>query len=585
MSSPALTSETNVATPRTEETRRWRALLLFLTLGVLWFGLCRFLSNEWSNNEQYAYGWFVPFLALFLAWLNFETGNRRRETGDGRSEMGVGIGGKVFTLAFLLLAALLPLRVFEIANPDWRPLGWIHALIVVGYTLFVIGYWGGARAVRQFAFPVCFIFVAVPWPTPIEMPIVQGLMRMVAAVSAEAVSLLGVPAQVEGTVIHVATGAVGVNEACSGVRSLQTSLMIGLLFGELKRLSVGRRVALLIGAVLIALVANFVRTSFLVWIAAQDGVPAVGKWHDFAGYSIVVAVVLGTVALASALARKTEMGGKAVEKGESRNEKGEKRGNFHLPAFSFLISCLVWLLVVEAAAAGWYRAHEGNLAPRTRWTVRWPESAPGFHDVRINENVRRTLRYDEGRGAAWRAEEPLAAANVSPNDSSEMPAARETRPACLLYFFRWNPGGSSVLRARAHRPDICLPNVGWRQTADDGARWYQGADNVRLPFRHFEFVTNRSGPGREFAHAFFCVREDWVRTDQPEAGTNEQVTGKVGGWGRWDRWRAVVEGERDLGQQVMELVMVSKAPIPKAEAEQRFGEMVGRTVEAVIGGR
>ena len=86
---------------------------------------------------------------------------------------------------------------------------------------------GSCRWVRHFAFPVAFFFVAVPWPTAVEVPIIQGLMRMVADFAAETAMLLGIPAQVEGNLIRVSTGLVGVNEACSGIRSLQTSLMIG----------------------------------------------------------------------------------------------------------------------------------------------------------------------------------------------------------------------------------------------------------------------------------------------------------------------------------------------------------------------
>ena len=130
-----------------------------------------------------------------------------------------------------------------------------------------------------------FIFVAVPWPTLVETPVIQGLMRLVAHVAAETAMLLGIPAQVEGNLIRVSTGLVGVNEACSGIRSLQTSLMIGLLFGELKRLSVLRRVALVVGAVAIALVANFIRAVFLVMVAATKNISEVTQWHDVAGYT------------------------------------------------------------------------------------------------------------------------------------------------------------------------------------------------------------------------------------------------------------------------------------------------------------
>jgi len=46
--------------------------IFFLTLGTLWFVVCRHLSAEWSYNEQYNYGWFVPFFALYLFWLRWE---------------------------------------------------------------------------------------------------------------------------------------------------------------------------------------------------------------------------------------------------------------------------------------------------------------------------------------------------------------------------------------------------------------------------------------------------------------------------------------------------------------------------------
>ena len=123
-------------------------------------------------------------------------------------------------------------------------------------------------------------------------------MRVVAHVAAETAMLLGTPAQVEGNLIRVTNGLVGVNEACSGIRSLQTSLMIGLLFGEVKRLSVLRRLALVVCAVVIALLANFLRAVFLVRIAATENLSEVSRWHDIAGYSIIAFVFVATLALA-----------------------------------------------------------------------------------------------------------------------------------------------------------------------------------------------------------------------------------------------------------------------------------------------
>src|SRR5205823_6860524 len=134
------------------------------------------------------------------------------------------------------------------------------------------------------------------------------------------VALFGIPAHLEGNLIRIPGGLVGVNEACSGVRSLQTSLMIGLLFGELKRLSILRRIVLVAAAAAIAFVGNCIRAFFLVWIAAAH-VMAVNRWHDLAGYAIVALVFLGTMLLASSFTRSKKQ--RATSKLESKKYEVE----------------------------------------------------------------------------------------------------------------------------------------------------------------------------------------------------------------------------------------------------------------------
>src|SRR6266566_9550577 len=252
-------------------------------------------------NDQYNYGWFVPFLALYLFWLRWED-RPAPEVRSQKLEVRSRLVAAIIGLAALLL--LLPVRLFEIGTPEWRPLGWIHAASVATLTLLCIWSAGGKPWLRHFAFPIAFFFVAVPWVTPIEVPIIQGLMRVVAAVAAETVTLFGIPTQLEGNLIRVSSGLIGVNEACSGVRSLQTALMIGLLFGKLTRLSILRRLVLVAGAMAIALTANLCRAVFLVWIAATRNISEVSRWHNIAGYAIVGLVFVGTFGLAYLLGKK-----------------------------------------------------------------------------------------------------------------------------------------------------------------------------------------------------------------------------------------------------------------------------------------
>lgn len=584
--------------------RDLRPLISVLCLLALWFVLCRHLSSEWSVNDQYSYGWFVPFFAAILFWLRWEQRPQPQaaaEVPSSKLQAPNGESAKIRNpqseirtphstirnsnalvaalLAIPALVLLLPLRLFELANADWRPLAWVHTALVVFLTLIYIWYVGGKPWLRHFAFPVAFIFVAVPWISPIEQPVVQGLMRAVAAVAAETATLFGIPAQLEGSLIRIPSGLVGVNEACSGVRSLQTALMIGLLFGELKRFDLTRRLALIVTAVALSLIANCGRAFFLVWVAANNGVAAVDRWHDFAGYSIVALVFVGTLAAAALLSKGESLKAKVENEEEVREPKSElvtrqsspvtPLPNFYfLPSTFYFTAALCWLLFVEIAAASWYRAHEHNLAAGTRWSVHWPTTLPGLRDLKIDEGVRQTLRFDEGRAARWRAEAPV---------SSE-PEARPNAPNTFnytLFFFRWNPGSGTVLRARAHRPDICLPSTGWEQTADHQFRRYDIGPNLALPFQHLEFVHKRRGPFErdQFAHAFFCLQEDNLR--QTEARTDLSVANGIQpDWSFRGRTRAVLNGVRNLGQQTMELVLMSPVQVSAGDAEERFAELL-----------
>ena len=543
-----------------------RVVLGGLFLFALWFVLCRHLSNEWSVNEQYSYGWFVPFFAAYLFWLRWETRGEMRN-----AECGMRNAAIALAIAILALVILLPVRLFEVGNPDWRPLGWLHTGAVTLLTGLVIWAAGGRSWVRHFAFPLAFFFVAVPWPATFEQTVVQGLMRLVASVATETLTLFGIPAQVEGNLIRVSSGLVGVNEACSGVRSLQTSLMLGLLFGELKRLSALHRVGLVAAALAVAFIANCGRAFFLVWLAATREPAAVSRWHDLAGYVIVAVVFIATMAIASALGRNNKVGIRNYELGNERPASQNPSSHFLLSTFYFLLP-LLWLLAVEIGVEIWYRSHERQEQQRTHWQVKWPESAPHFHEIPIDEGVKSILRFDAGREVSWLLGDAREPSKIDPV------SAAENNTRALLFFFRWEPGGSSILRARAHRPDICLPSAGWRQTADAGVRTYPITGELALPFRHFSFARDKSEASQLFAHAFFCVHEDFVRPTQNQSLQFDPNSQLPSDWLFSDRWNVVREGLRNPGQQVLEMVFVSQNEIPESNAETTFASVVRELV-------
>lgn len=566
------------------------ATLVFFA--ALWFVLCRHLSGEWSVNEQYNYGWFVPFFALFLFWLRWEDRPERETRGQRTKARSQSDEFRISAVAVAIgcLLSLLPLRLFEIGSPDWRPLGWVHAAVVATLTLLYIWCRGGATWLRHFAFPIGFFFVAVPWVTPIEAPVIQGLMRVIAALASETANLFGIPAQLQGNLIRVSTGLVGVNEACSGVRSLQTALMIGLLLGELKRLSISRRIALLFAAAAIAFAGNYARAFFLVSIAATQNVSVIDRWHDFAGYSIVAAVFVGSLGLAAWLGRgpasakppmqsrfgvpwatawQAEVRDQKIQEGRGRFES--QISNLESPRFSFVIWALVWLVAVEVGSISWYRAHERNLVASIRWTVHWPESAPDFHPLNLDEEVRRTLRFDEGEAASWNCPAVEPVETVDHVTSAPI--------TCFAYFFRWKPGRNSALLGNLHRPDVCLPAIGWEQVADNGVRQYSVTASFILPFRHFEFRHGtKQDPAQQVAHAFYCLWEDRAPAGTVVASSLPQMTTSPSTWTRGERLRAVLEGRRHLGQQVMEVILRTRGLIDQNEAQASFAALLPKLI-------
>jgi exosortase len=565
---------------------RARVALGALFLAALWLGLCRELSGEWSVNEQYNFGWFVPFFALYLFWLRWQDApaaqipnskspaepwerRDRRQSREGSSERGRAASEfqipnpAAVAIGIAALLSLLPVRLFEIANPEWRLLAWGHTAIVVTLTLLLIWCLGGTAWLRHFAFSIAFILVAVPWPTSLETPVIQGLMRVVARVAAEASMLLGTPAEVEGNLIRVSNGLVGVNEACSGIRSLQTSLMIGLLFGELKRLSVSRRLALVACAVATALLANLVRAVFLVRIAATENLSEVGRWHDIAGYSIIALVFVASMGFAYLLGKSKTRNPKSKKRYGPQSAIGSRQSAIPL---SYISAVICWLLFVEIGAASWYRFHERNLISGIRWSVQWPEQAPNFRKLKIDEEIRAVLRFDHGEAAAW---------TISSEENSDTIRA-PTAISCSLFVFRWNPGKNSALLANLHRPDVCLPASGWTQVADDGVRSYPVTGSFELPFRHFEFQRAFEGSAPQIAHAFYCLSEDRASgtPTSPDSAGSLGMFGNRSEWTRAERLRSVMEGRRHLGQQVIEAIFISNESFSAAEAETHLRDLV-----------
>ena len=120
----------------------------------------------------------------------------------------------------------------------------------------------------------------------------------------QALHLFGIPALRHGNLIDVKIGLLGINEACSGIRSFQATLMVSLFLGELYQMSWRRRLVLVFSGIWIAFLCNAVRTFLLSWVAAEKGIGSVSLWHDPAGFTILGVCFFGLWGVAHLLAEE-----------------------------------------------------------------------------------------------------------------------------------------------------------------------------------------------------------------------------------------------------------------------------------------
>lgn len=268
-----------------------------IPLGVLpWLGPAfivfwwiRDLSFQWSGNPEFQHGWLVAALTGFLIWDRIETSPTDDTPSQSHWPLGLGL------LGFPLVTVAELYRIGVARSPAQC------MCLSLGCSLFLIGnilLLKGPRTLRHFAFPFLFFFLAVPIPKIVWNPVVFTLQSWVSILDVELLNLSGIPAARQAHVIVLPNGSVGVDEACSGIRSLQSSLMAALFIADLVLHRLSAKIAFFFLGVALAIIGNLIRSFTLSVLAYRSGIDILEKWHDTAGWSILGFTSLGVIALA-----------------------------------------------------------------------------------------------------------------------------------------------------------------------------------------------------------------------------------------------------------------------------------------------
>jgi exosortase len=407
------------------------ALLVAAWIWAIWS-----CAEYWRGNPNYSYGWIVPILSLAYA-------ARRLTLAQSKNSVRPILAVPIWLIVFFGIVAGAIFLGLELAREQvWHPIIviWTIAFIPITLTLLVCWFAGGKTLLLAELFPVLFFLTAVPWPPRFEQPITAGLMQAVATATTALLHWFGIPAQTTGGAITLRTGVVGITEACSGMRSLQAGIMFGLAMSEWFLLRPLRRIALLFIAIALALTTNLIRTLALSLQAEWNGLDAVEKIHDLTGMLAVIVLVIAIWICAVALRSRAR--GSA--------DFGFENLSAHLRAIGAVIPTTLQRAAAAVLIAGIFGVAIAQVVSAKIEARDQTQTAPFFFVREDPSQTQVQLPRD-----VWTELHPTSGEYIRTRDP------RLGAGEAFHFFWKPSPWNRFVL---VHRPDICMPGVGWESS-------------------------------------------------------------------------------------------------------------------------
>lgn len=257
-------------------TPAWRValaalLLVWASIGLMYPQTLRAMFSIWSTSDTYAHGFVVPLISLWLVW-------RIREP-----LLCMVPGPSVTASGMLLAVAALWFAGDLVAVNAATQLALV--LMVILTVPAVMGW----HVARRMAFALAFLLFAVP----VGDFMLPWLMERTADFTVLALRASGIPVYREGLQFVIPSGTWSVVEACSGIRYLIASVTVGCLFAYLSYSSLRKRLIFVAVAILVPLVANWLRAYMIVMIGHLSGNElATGVDHLIYGWVFFGVVIL-----------------------------------------------------------------------------------------------------------------------------------------------------------------------------------------------------------------------------------------------------------------------------------------------------
>lgn len=221
------------------------------------------MARVWWSSASFAHGPLVPVATLWMIWRERERLARLEATAHWPSLVPV----------VALLAAWIAARLAGVNAAE--------QFAAVGVLVATVSLVFGPGVVRTLAFPLGFLFFAVPFGTFL----VPHLMEMTASVLHWGVLATGIPAYREGMMITLPTGRWSVVESCSGLRYLLAAVPLATFYAWISYRANWKRIAFVGFMLAVAIAGNWLRAYLIVLVGHFSNMTiAVGPDHLVFGW-------------------------------------------------------------------------------------------------------------------------------------------------------------------------------------------------------------------------------------------------------------------------------------------------------------
>lgn len=220
--------------------------LLFLSFVLAYFPVWRRLVITWYSSDDYSHGFFIIPLCFYIIW-------RKKEviTEIPIKPSSFGLALVIFSLLLYLFAHLAEIVTLS---------SFSMVLLLAGVVIYVYGF----LMFKELIFPLFLLLFMIPVPAQIYAKLTIPLQLFVSKASVGISNLLGLPVYREGNVIHLPERTLQVVQACSGLRSMISLLVLSAIFGYLTLKSNLLRTILFFSGIPAAIFVNIIRVVLMV---------------------------------------------------------------------------------------------------------------------------------------------------------------------------------------------------------------------------------------------------------------------------------------------------------------------------------